>query len=124
LERDRDKICLRGLSFFAYHGVMPEEITLGQRFLVDADLYKCLRAAGQSDQVEDTINYAEVYQTIQAVVTGERYNLLERLAERVADQILQKFSCDGVRIVVHKPGAPIAGIFEDVAIEIYRERKK
>lgn len=122
MERSRDKICLRGLRFFAYHGVMPEEKTLGQQFRVDIDLYKSLLKPGQSDQVEDTINYAEVYHTIQTVVTGERYNLLERLAQRISDQVLQSFPCDAVRVVIHKPGAPIPGIFEDVSIEIYREK--
>lgn len=119
----RDRISLRGLEFFAYHGVMPEEKTLGQRFLIDVDLFKDLDQAGESDQVKDTVNYAEVYQRIRAVVTEERYQLIERLAERIADQVLQEFSCVAVRVEVHKPQAPIPGIFRDVSVEIHRERK-
>ena len=75
-----DRIRLRGLQFFAYHGVMDEEKTLGQRFFVDVDLMRDLSLAGQSDQVQDTINYAEVYQVIKLIVTEERYHLIERLA--------------------------------------------
>lgn len=120
---ERDRIRLRGLKFFAYHGAMPEEKTLGQKFLIDVDLYKDLRRAGESDQVEDTINYAEVYQKIKAVVTEERYHLIERLAERIADQVIHEFPCEVVRVEVHKPQAPIPGLFEDVAVEIFRERK-
>lgn len=119
----RDRICLRGLEFFAYHGAMPEEKILGQRFLIDVDLFKDLHQAGESDQVEDTINYAEVYQRIRSVVTEERYHLIETLAERIADQVLQEFACEAVRVEVHKPQAPISGIFKDVSVEIHRERK-
>lgn len=120
---ERDRICLRGLEFFAYHGAMPEEKTLGQRFLIDVDLYKDLHQAGESDQVEDTINYAEVYQRIRAVVIEERYHLIEKLAERIADQVIKEFACVAVRVEVHKPQAPIPGIFKDVSVEIHRERK-
>ena len=120
----RDRICLRGLEFFAYHGVMPEEETLGQRFLIDVDLFKDLRRVGESDQVEDTINYAEVYQEIREVVTEERYHLIEKLAERIADQVITEFPCEAIRVEVHKPQAPIPGIFKDVSVEIFRERKE
>lgn len=122
--KEYDIIHLRGLTFFAYHGVMPEEGVLGQKYSVDIDLYQNLRKPGLTDQVEDTINYAKVYEQIKAVVTGERYSLLERLAQRIADQILKEFSCNSIRVEVHKPEAPIPGIFEDVSVEIWREREK
>ena len=122
--KEHDIIHLRGLTFFAYHGVMPEENVLGQKFIVDIDLYQNLRKPGLTDQVEDTINYAKVYEQIKAVVTGERYSLLERLAQRIADQILKEFLCSSIRVEVHKPEAPIPGIFEDVSVEIWREREK
>lgn len=118
-----DRIRLRGLQFFAYHGVMEEEGTLGQKFVVDLDIIKDLSAAGKSDQVQDTVNYAEVYHVVKSIVTGERYNLIERLAERIAEQILDQFSCEAIRVELHKPGAPIPGILEDVSVEVYRERK-
>lgn len=122
--KEHDIIHLRGLTFFAYHGVMPAEGVLGQKFIVDIDLYLNLRKPGLTDQVEDTINYAKVYEQIKAVVTGERYSLLERLAQCIADQILKEFSCNLIRVEVHKPKAPIPGIFEDVSVEIWREREK
>lgn len=122
--KEHDIIHLRGLTFFAYHGVMPEEGILGQKYIVDIDLYQNLRKPGLTDQVEDTINYAKVYEQIKAVVIGERYSLLERLAQRIADQIFTEFSCNSIRVEVHKPEAPIPGIFEDVSVEIWREREK
>ena len=118
---ERDMIHLRGLEFYAYHGALPEEQVLGQRFLIDIDLFKDLSQAGFSDQVGDTIHYGEVYQVIKECVTGERYQLLERLAEDIAQRILGQFTCTSVRVEVHKPQAPIPGIFSDVSVEIWRE---
>ena len=116
-----DVIHLRGLEFYAYHGALPEEQVLGQRFLIDMDLFSDLSKAGASDQVEDTVHYGEVYQVIKACVTGDRHQLLERLAEDIAQRVLGQFSCTSVRVEVHKPQAPIPGIFRDVSVEIWRE---
>jgi len=116
-----DTIHLRGLEFYAYHGVMPEEQVLGQRFLIDLDIFSDLRRAGSSDQVADTVHYGEVYQVIKACVTGERHQLLEHLAQDLAQRILEQFDCTAVRVEVHKPQAPIPGIFRDVSVEIWRE---
>lgn len=120
----RDRIALRGLKFFGYHGVLREEEVLGQIFIVDIDLYADLSKAGKSDQVEDTINYAEVYARIKAIVEIEKYLLIERLAERIAEDVLGEFACEAVRVTVHKPQAPIPGIFEDAFVEIYREKRQ
>ena len=116
-----DVIHLRGLEFYAYHGVMPEEQVLGQKFLIDMDLFCDLRLAGSSDQVGDTIHYGEVYQVIEACVTSDRHQLIERLAENIAQRVMARFSCTSVRVEVHKPQAPIPGIFRDVSVEIWRE---
>lgn len=119
---ERDRIALRGLKFFAYHGMLREEKVLGQTFVVDIDLYTDLRKAGKSDQVEDTINYAEVYARIKTIVKTEKYHLIERLAERIAEDILREFPCEALRVILHKPQAPIPGIFDEAFVEIYREK--
>lgn len=116
-----DVIRLKGLEFYAYHGVMPEEGILGQKFLIDIDLFCDLRKAGNSDHVKDTVHYGEVYQVIEACVTGDRYKLIEHLAENIAQRVLEQFPCLSVRVEVHKPQAPISGIFRDVSVEIWRE---
>ena len=116
----RDVIHLRGLEFYAYHGALPEEQVLGQRFLIDMDLFSDLSQAGSSDQVEDTIHYGEVYQVIKACVMGDPHQLLEHLAEDIAQRVLGRFSCTSLRVEVHKPQAPIPGIFRDVSVEIWR----
>jgi len=115
-----DVIHLRGLEFYAYHGALPEEQVLGQRFIIDMDLFSDLSLAGSSDLVEDTIHYGEVYQVIKACVTGDTHQLLEHLAEDIAQRVLEQFSCTSVRVEVHKPQAPIPGIFRDVSVEIWR----
>jgi 7,8-dihydroneopterin aldolase/epimerase/oxygenase len=116
-----DVIHLRGLEFYAYHGVLPEEQVLGARYLIDMDLFVDLRQAGSSDEVGDTVHYGEVYQVIKACVTGDKYQLIERLAEEIAQRVLEQFSCTSVRVEVHKPQAPIPGIFRNVSVEIWRK---
>lgn len=117
-----DVIRLRGLEFYAYHGAMPEEQVLGQKFLIDIDLYCDLSKAGSSDCVEDTIHYGEVYQVVRACVTEEKFLLIERLAEEIAQRVLEQFACKTIRVEVHKPQAPVPGIFRDISIEIWRGR--
>ncbi|MGE4273893.1 MAG: dihydroneopterin aldolase [Desulfitobacterium sp.] len=119
----RDRIGLRGLKFYGFHGVLNEENSLGQIFIVDIDLFADLSIAGRSDQVEDTISYAEVYTRIKTIVKKERYQLIEKLAERIAEVVLAEFACEGVSVTVHKPQAPMQGIFDDAFVEIYREKK-
>lgn len=115
-------IHLKGLEFFGYHGLLREEQALGQRFVVDADLFPKQWIKG-TDSINDTINYAEVYQVIKECVESKRYNLLESLAEEMASKILGLFPCSKVRIEVHKPSAPIPGIFRDISVEIIRENE-
>lgn len=116
-----DTIHLRGLEFYGFHGVMPEEQVLGTRFVIDIDIFADLYQAGFSDQVDDTVHYGEVYQLIESCVTRESYRLIERLAGEIAQRVLEQFNCTSVRVEVHKPQAPIAGIFRDVSVEIWRK---
>jgi dihydroneopterin aldolase len=118
-----DVIHLSGLEFYAYHGLLAEERTLGQKFLVDMDIFLSLQTAGKSDKLEDTVSYAEVYSIIQKYMLGEPVNLLENLAEQIATRVLAGFSCSAVRIEIHKPQAPVPGIFGDISVEIWREKK-
>eukprot|EP00889_Picochlorum_renovo_P008701 jgi/Picre1/35731/NNA_003191.t1 len=85
-----DSIRLKGLVFHGYHGVLPEENTLGQKFLVDATMYTNLRNAGNSDNLHDTIDYAKTYSMIKNIVEGKPHNLIESVAERIAQDILQE----------------------------------
>ncbi|MGH2102743.1 dihydroneopterin aldolase, partial [Aerococcus urinaeequi] len=85
----RDKIYLNNLQFYANHGLLAEETALGQRFNVDAVLAVDLAPAGQSDDMYDSVSYADVYTVIEDVVVHEApAKLLERLAHKLAMRIL------------------------------------
>lgn len=118
-----DRVFLRALPFFARHGVYEAEQELGQRFVVDADWWLDTRPAAWADDAGLTVSYQEVYGHIRAVVEDEPVHLIETLAERIATRLLDHFpAIEQVRVVVHKPGAPITGVFGDVGVEIIRTR--
>ncbi len=118
-----DKIVIASMCFYGYHGVLPEEKRLGQKFFLDAELYLPLQKAGQTDQLDDTVSYAAVYETIRDIVTKEKFNLLEALGERICREILLGYPpVQKITLKIRKPNAPIAGAFEFVGIEIERER--
>lgn len=122
-QRVHDTISLRGVSARGRHGVLPSERQNGQRFIVDADLSVDLRSAGRSDALTDTVNYADVAQRIVDEIRGEPVDLIERLAQRIADALLRIDRVDAVTITVHKPQAPIPVPFTDVAVRVHRTRE-
>ena len=81
----RDWIRLRGMTFYAYHGVLASEQELGQRFEVDVEMRLNLKPAGQSDDLDATVDYTRVYQIVREIVQGQSFKLLERLAETIAN---------------------------------------
>ena len=119
-----DRIFLRGMRFMACHGVLPHEREISQPFEVDVELGLSLRAAGEGDNLDDTVNYAKVYHTVSSIMDGAPKQLIEALAEEIADDLLRDFvSLRWVRVTVHKPAAPIDGMFSDVGVTILRRRK-
>ncbi|MBB6451566.1 dihydroneopterin aldolase [Geomicrobium halophilum] len=118
-----DKIFAQGMSFYAYHGVFPEENRLGQRFVVDLILKADLKGAAANDDIEQSVDYAEIYESTKCVIEGHTYNLVEAIAEHVATEILDTFAIvEGVTVKVIKPDPPIPGHYDHVAIEIERSR--
>ena len=117
-----DRIALRGLRAVGHHGVYAEERENGQPFLVDVVLDVDTQAAAGSDDVTDTVHYGELAQRVVAVVEGEPVNLIETLAQRIADVCLAADRVDAVEVTVHKPEAPVGVPFDDVAVSIFRRR--
>ncbi len=117
-----DKIILKGMKFYAFHGFLPQEKELGQTFTVDIELWKQLQNAGKKDKIDATINYADVFYLTQKVITGPSVDLIETLAENIAQEILINHSVQRVKVVIKKPSAPVPGIFDYMAVEIERER--
>jgi dihydroneopterin aldolase len=119
-----DRIEIKNMQFYGYHGVFEEEKKLGQRFHIDVVLETSLRKAGLSDNLDDAINYAEIYEDVKQMVTGPAHDLLESLGEKMAMVLLQKYNAaQRVHVTVRKPEAPIAGLFDYVAIHIERTRE-
>jgi dihydroneopterin aldolase len=116
-----DRIILNGMQFYGYHGVMPAEQELGQPFIVDLELSCDLREAGRKDDLTKTIDYSQVFELTQQIVTGEPCLLIETVAERIAASVLGEFPVVEVLVRVRKPHAPLKGFFADAAVEIRRQ---
>jgi dihydroneopterin aldolase/2-amino-4-hydroxy-6-hydroxymethyldihydropteridine diphosphokinase len=117
-----DRIHLRGVEGFGYHGVLPDEKRDGQPFVVDVVMELDLATAGGSDALDDTVSYAEIAGEVVARIAGPSFDLIERLAEVVADDVLCHRLVDAVTVTVHKPQAPVGHPFSDVAVEVHRTR--
>ncbi len=118
-----DRITLTGVTAVGHHGVFEFGRREGQPFVVDAVLHLDFAKAAESDDVRDTAHYGEVAGRIKDLITGQPLNLIEALAVRIADDLLNKFRIQAVDITVHKPKAPIEVPFGDVAVSVHRVRK-
>lgn len=117
-----DRISLKNMVFFGYHGVLPAEQELGQRFMIDVCLHTDLAPAGQSDDLALTVNYAEVYDIVRDIAENRRFKLIEALAEEIAGSILRRFLVGQVAVTVRKPSAPVAGILDYAEVSIVRSK--
>lgn len=115
-----DRIIIHGIQFHGHHGVREEERKLGQRFVVDVELWLDLTPAAGTDNLGATVDYERVHALVVEIGTREQFQLLEALAERVASVILEKFSVQQVTVRTTKPSPPIPGIFGGVSVEITR----
>lgn len=119
-----DRIELRGLRASGHHGANPGEQDSPQPFEIDLDLWADVARAGASDRLEDTVDYGAVAAAATAVVTGERWQLLERMAERVAEDVL---ACDrrirAVTVSVRKLRPPVEGL-ATAGVRIERSRRR
>jgi dihydroneopterin aldolase len=120
-----DRIILKGLAFYGYHGVLSEEAKLGQRFIIDLQCGTDLSVAGATDDLEVTISYAAIYDVVKAAFEDERYKLIEAVAQHITDRLFASFAqINWIKLRVRKPGAPIAMVTGEAAIEIIRFRIK
>ncbi|HAM0964180.1 TPA: dihydroneopterin aldolase [Listeria monocytogenes] len=118
-----DKIYLNELVFYGYHGVLAEETKQGQTFRVSLILGLSTKKAGISDSVDDTVSYAEVYETVKEIVEGTPFKLIEALAEKIATEVLTGYPLlEEVTVKLIKPNPPIPGHYDSVAVEIERKR--
>jgi len=119
-----DEILLEGMIFYGFHGVNPEEQSLGQRFVIDVSVETDLREAGRSDNLETTVSYSDVFKVVRSIVENQRFYLIEALAEGIASAVFQRFErSSGVTVTVRKPGVAIKGsILDSAGVRIQRRR--
>jgi dihydroneopterin aldolase len=117
-----DRITITGISGHGYHGVLDFEKAQGQPFIVDVVLETDIRPAAGSDDLTRTIDYGVIAELVHSLITGDGFDLIETLTERIAAAVLQASTASAVEVTVHKPNAPISVPFADVSIRIRRER--
>ena len=118
-----DLILLTGIRAFGRHGVLAQERATGQDFVVDLALHvPSVAEAARTDDLARTVSYATVAQAVVDVVEGPPVDLIETLADRIAQVCLQDAKVHRVTVTVHKPQAPIPVPFADVAVQLTRSR--
>ena len=106
-----DKIILKDMAFYGYHGLLKEESVLGQKFFIDIEIETDTKEAGINDDFTKTIKFTE----------DKRFNLIEALAENIASEILNRFDIAySVMVRIRKKEAPVKGIFDYMGVEIRR----
>lgn len=113
-------IAIHGIEARGRHGVLAAERELGQPFIVDIEMDVDVTAASHSDDLADTVNYADVALAAVRIIEGPPFHLIERLAGAIADDVLSLDRVDRVTVTVHKPQAPIPAAFGDVTVTVVR----
>ena len=117
-------IRLHNMTFYGYHGVSAAERQTGRRFEVDVELAVDMEKPAKSDKLKDTVNYTEVYRTVEQIVLQNSFSLLETIAVKLADQILRKFKPQEVTIRVRKKIPPVPGNLDHIEVEVKRKLKE
>ncbi|HSE07192.1 MAG TPA: dihydroneopterin aldolase [Nocardioidaceae bacterium] len=117
-----DRLAVRGIEALGHHGVFDFERREGQIFKIDLVLGFDTRPAAQSDDLRDTVDYGTLVAAIKKAVETDPVDLIETLAQRIADLCLTDRRVQWAEVTVHKPDAPIEATFKDVALTITRSR--
>jgi 7,8-dihydroneopterin aldolase/epimerase/oxygenase len=118
-----DRLAVLGIEAFGHHGVFDFERREGQIFRVDLVLGVDTRPAARSDDLQDTVDYGTLVAAVKKVVENDPVDLIETLAQRIADVCLADGRVQWAEVTVHKPDAPIEATFNDVALTITRSRE-
>jgi 7,8-dihydroneopterin aldolase/epimerase/oxygenase len=117
-----DVIQLTGIRCYGYTGYLAEERYLGQWFEVDLRIGVDLAPAGQSDRIEDTLDYRSVIASVKEIVSTAKYALVEKLAETIITTVLDFDKVRQVELKLHKPAAPIPDFGGKITIELTRQK--
>lgn len=117
-----DRLAVRGIEAYGHHGVFDFERREGQLFTVDLVLGLDTRPAARSDDLNQTVHYGSLVAAVKEAVETDPVDLIETLAQRIADVCLTDQRVEWAEVTVHKPDAPIEATFQDVALTIFRSR--
>jgi dihydroneopterin aldolase len=117
-----DRLTVRGLAVHGHHGVLDFERRDGQEFVIDLVLGLDTRPAADSDDLQETVDYGTLVGEVRSAVEHDPVDLIETLAQRIAEVCLRHSRVEDVEVTVHKPHAPIQATFQDVALTINRSR--
>lgn len=113
-----DKLVLKNMVFYGYHGAFGAERELGQRLAVDLELYTDL--SGANDDAELAVNYVDAYALVKEIVEEREFSLVETIAERIASHVLDMFSLQQVVVRVRNLEVPVGGFLDYLEVEITR----
>ena len=116
-----DVLKIKNMAFYAYHGLFEEEAKLGQKFEVDVEVYGDFRGFARENPPQ-TVDYPRVCALVEQVVTGERFGLIEALADRIAEVLQSELGLEKLRVRVRKPNPPVPVNFDGVEVEVLRGR--
>ncbi len=117
-----DRIEVSGIRAWGTHGVLDHERELGQEFVIDLAVGLDLQPAAESDDLADTVDYGDLAHRVAELVGGEQHQLIERLAERIANMVLTDGRVREVTVTVHKPSAPFTVPVDEAAVTLTRTR--
>jgi len=119
-----DKILLKDIKLYGYHGVLEKEREKGQYFYVDIEIFLNLEPAGITDDLGNTVDYSKVYDIIKDINQKNKFRLIESFAHKISEELLSTFDkIETVVVKIRKPDAPIDGDFGWVGVEIKRSRE-
>ena len=116
-------IRLKNMQFYGFHGVNESEKHLGGRFEVDVEMQLSLTKSCNTDELHDTINYEQIYKTVNTCVKKDKFYLIEALANSIAKDILINFPINSILVRVRKPHAPVKGVLDTVEVELKRTKE-
>ena len=118
-------IRIKNAQFYAYHGALQEEQNIGGKFEVDIDIHTDFTQATKNDELSQTINYHEVYKFLDEIIHSHKYYLIETIAKKIADDVINHFlGIDKIIVKVRKRSVPVGGMIDFVEAEVIKEKNE
>ena len=118
-------IRIRKATFYAYHGVLTEEQSVGGKFEAEVDIYTDFSGASAHDNLQQTIDYNSVYKFMYKLVLEQKYYLLESLTYKIANELLKNFTkINKIAVRIRKNNPPLGGVIDYVEVEVIKSREE